>query len=43
MTRKHIDKLCTEVEVQAGVKPYWFKVDENGELAGGVAKFLQDR
>ena len=42
MTRKHIDKLCTEVEVQAGVKPYWFKVDENGELAGGVAKFLQD-
>ena len=43
MTRKHIDKLCTEVEVQAGVKPYWFKVDENGELTGGVAKFLQDR
>ena len=43
MTRKNIDKLCTEVEVQAGVKPYWFKVDENGELAGGVAKFLQDR
>ena len=43
MTRKHIDKLCTEVEVQAGVKPYWSKVDENGELAGGVAKFLQDR
>ena len=43
MTRKHIDKLCTEVEVQAGVKPYWFKVDEKGELAGGVAKFLQDR
>ena len=43
MTRKNIDKLCTEVEVQAGTKPYWFKVDENGELAGGVAKFLQDR
>ena len=35
MTRKNIDKLCTEVEVQAGTKPYWFKVDENGELAGG--------
>ena len=43
MTRKHIDKLCADVEVQAGMKPYWFKVDENGELAGGVAKFLQDR
>ena len=23
--------------------PYWFKVDEHGELAGGVAKFLDDR
>ena len=43
MTRKHIDKLCADVEVQAGRKPYWFKVDENGELAGGVAKFLTDR
>ena len=43
MTRKHIDKLCADVEVQAGRKPYWFKVDENGELAGGVAKFLADR
>ena len=43
MTRKNIDKLCADVEVQAGMKPYWFKVDENGELAGGVAKFLQDR
>ena len=43
MTRKNIDKLCADVEVQAGAKPYWFKVDEHGELAGGVAKFLQDR
>ncbi len=43
LTRKQIDKLCTDVEVQAGAKPYWFKVDENGELAGGVAKFLQDK
>ena len=43
LTRKHIDKLCVDVEVQAGRKPYWFKVDENGELAGGVAKFLADR
>ena len=43
LTRKHIDKLCADVEVQAGRKPYWFKVDENGELAGGVAKFLAER
>ena len=40
MTRKNIDKLCTEVEVQAGVKPYWFKVDEQGSFTGGIAKFL---
>jgi len=43
LTRKNIDKLCADVEVQAGAKPYWFKMDENGELAGGVAKFLADR
>ncbi|MGM9618751.1 MAG: aspartate--tRNA ligase [Oscillospiraceae bacterium] len=40
LARKAIDKLCADVEVQAGQKPYWFKVDENGELTGGVAKFL---
>ncbi len=43
MTRKNIDKLCSNVEVQAGQKPYWFKLDENGEIVGGIAKFLQDR
>ena len=43
LTRKNIDKLCADVEVQAGNKPYWFKLDENGELAGGVAKFLANR
>ena len=42
-TRKVIDKICADVEVQSGYKAYWFKVDENGELAGGIAKFLQDR
>ncbi|MBQ7255255.1 MAG: aspartate--tRNA ligase [Oscillospiraceae bacterium] len=40
LARKAIDKLCADVEVQAGQKPYWFKVDENGEFAGGIAKFL---
>ena len=39
--RKQIDKLCADVEVQAGQKPYWFRLDENGELVGGIAKFLQ--
>lgn len=43
MTRKNIDKLCADVEVQSACKPFWFKVDENGALAGGVAKFLADR
>ena len=41
LTRKQIEKLLTDCEVQAGVKGYWFKMDENGELAGGVAKFMQ--
>ena len=43
MTRKNIDKLCADVEVQSGCKPFWFKVDEHGELAGGVAKFLAEK
>ena len=42
-TRKQIDKLCAEVEVVSGSKAYWFKMDEKGELAGGIAKFLQER
>ncbi len=42
-TRKVIDKICADVEVQSGNKAYWFKVDESGELAGCIAKFLQDR
>ena len=42
-TRKQIDKLCADVEVVAGSKPYWFKLDEKGEIAGGIAKFLQEK
>ena len=42
-TRKQIDKLCADVEVQSGSKVYWFRLDENGELVGGIAKFLQER
>ena len=41
LTRKQIEKLLTDCEVQAGTKGYWFKMDEAGELAGGVAKFVQ--
>lgn len=41
--RKQIDKLCADVEVQAGNKAYWFRLDENGELVGGIAKFLQEK
>ena len=40
-TRKQIDKLCADVEVQSGEKAYWFRYDENRELVGGIAKFVQ--
>ena len=40
-TRKQIDKLCADVEVQSGEKAYWFRYDENREIAGGIAKFVQ--
>ena len=39
-TRKVIDGICAEVEVQTANKAFWFKLDENGELVGGIAKFL---
>ena len=40
-TRKQIDKLCADVDVQSGNKAYWFRYDENGEIIGGIAKFIQ--
>ena len=40
--RKWIDKLLADVEVQTGNKACWFKVDENGNLTGGISKFLGD-
>ena len=40
-TRKQIDKLCADVEVQSGEKAYWFRYDEKGEIVGGIAKFVQ--
>ncbi|MDO5344564.1 MAG: aspartate--tRNA ligase [Lachnospiraceae bacterium] len=40
LTRKAIDKVCADVEVQSGSKAYWFKCDEKGAIAGGIAKFV---
>ena len=42
-TRKQIEQLCADAEVISGNKAYWFKMDEQGELTGGIAKFIQDR
>ncbi len=42
-TRKQIDALMAEVEVTSGSKGYWFKVDDTGAIAGGIAKFVTDR
>ena len=42
-TRKQIDAICAEVEVQTAHKAFWFRLDENGEFVGGISKFLQDR
>ena len=39
-SRKVIDRLLSDVEVQAGSKPYWFRVDENGAFVGGISKFV---
>ena len=40
LTRKQIDAICANIEVQAGAKAYWFKCDESGAIAGGIAKFI---
>lgn len=42
-TRKVIDGICAEVEVTTANKAFWFKLDEKGELVGGISKFLQGR
>ncbi len=39
-SRKVIEKTLAEVEVVAGNKAYWFRVDENQEIVGGIAKFV---
>jgi aspartyl-tRNA synthetase len=39
-TRKFIDKTLADVETVSGGKAYWFRVDDAGELVGGIAKFV---
>ena len=39
-SRKFINKTMEAVEVQSGNKGYWFRVDENGEIVGGISKFV---
>ena len=42
-SRKQIDKMFAEVEVICGQKAYWFRMDENREFVGGIAKYVQDK
>lgn len=39
-SRKFIDKIMGDVEVQSGNKAYWFRMDENSEIVGGISKFV---
>ena len=41
--RKWIDKLLSDVEIQTGNKVCWVKVDDSGNLTGGISKFLTER
>ncbi len=44
IARKQIDRLAEEFKVKTeGGAMYWFKLDENGAPAGGIAKFVADR
>ena len=42
-SRKFIDKLMADVEIQSGNKGYWFRMDENSEIVGGISKFVAPR
>ena len=41
-SRKFIENLIADIEVQAQNKIYWFKIDEKNQLVGGISKFLVD-
>lgn len=42
-TRKQIDAMCAEVEMTTAQKAYWFRLEDNGDIVGGIAKFVQDK
>ena len=42
-SRKFIDKTLADVEVQAGNKACWFRVEADGQFTGGISKFLTER
>ncbi len=42
-SRKFIDKTMSDCEIQSGSKGYWFRVDESGEIVGGISKFVTPR
>lgn len=41
-TRKWIDALVERAKQNGASNMYWFKLDEKGELAGGISKFIGD-
>ena len=41
-SRKVIDKIIADTEVITGQKSYWFRIDDSGQIVGGIAKFLQN-
>ncbi len=41
-TRKFIDGLAEKCKLNGASGMYWFKMDEKGELAGGIAKFAAE-
>ena len=43
LSRKAIDKILADTEVVSGNKACYVKVDEAGELTGGISKFLTER
>ena len=40
--RKFIDALTEKMKLNGASSMYWFKLDENNELAGGISKFAVD-
>ena len=43
LSRKQTDALLADIEVISGNKACYIRVDENGELTGGISKFLLER